>query len=91
MNEAVKLLSDLKKSSNTSFTNAPQIAMIYASMGDNDQAMHWLERAYEERFNPSILLRSGFDLSARTRALKSLYAALACPSEICVLEPLRRS
>jgi hypothetical protein len=35
--------------------------MIYASMGDNDEAMHWLERAYEERFNPSILLRSGFD------------------------------
>jgi tetratricopeptide (TPR) repeat protein len=61
MNETVKLLSDLKKSSNASFTNAPQIAMIYASMGDNDQAMHWLERAYEERFNPSILLRSGFD------------------------------
>jgi TolB-like protein/DNA-binding winged helix-turn-helix (wHTH) protein/Tfp pilus assembly protein PilF len=61
MNEALKLLSDLKKSSSASFTNAPQIAMIYASMGDNDQAMHWLERAYEERFNPSILLRSGFD------------------------------
>jgi TolB-like protein/DNA-binding winged helix-turn-helix (wHTH) protein/Flp pilus assembly protein TadD len=61
MNEAVKLLSDLKKSSNASFANAPQIAMIYASMRDNDQAMHWLERAYQERFNPSILLRSGFD------------------------------
>src|SRR5580692_5826300 len=61
MNEAVKLLSSLKKSSNTSFTNAPHISMIYASMGDNDQAMHWLEKAYEERFNPSILLRSGFD------------------------------
>ena len=61
INEAVKLLSDLKESSNAGFTNAPQIAMIYASMGDNDQAMHWLERAYEERFNPSILLRSGFD------------------------------
>jgi tetratricopeptide (TPR) repeat protein len=61
MNEALKLLNDLKKSSNPGFTNAPQIAMIYASMGDNDQAMHWLEKAYEERFNPSILLRSGFD------------------------------
>jgi TolB-like protein/DNA-binding winged helix-turn-helix (wHTH) protein/Flp pilus assembly protein TadD len=61
MNEAVKLLNDLKKSSNASFTNAPHIAMIYVSMGDNVQAMHWLERAYEERFNPSILLRSGFD------------------------------
>ena len=55
------LLSDLKKSANASFTNAPQIAMIYASMGDSDQAMYWLERAYKERFNPSVLLRSGFD------------------------------
>src|SRR5271154_5262356 len=61
MNEAEKLLSDLEKSSNASFTNAPHIAMIYASMGDHEQAMHWLERAYEERFNPSILLRAGFD------------------------------
>ena len=60
LNEAVKLLSDLEKSSNASLTNAPQIAMIYASMRDNEQAMNWLERAYEERFNPSILLRSGF-------------------------------
>ena len=59
-NEAVKLLSDLEKSSNASRTDAPQIAMIYASMRDNEQAMNWLERAYEERFNPSILLRSGF-------------------------------
>jgi tetratricopeptide (TPR) repeat protein len=59
-NEAVELLGDLEKNSNASFTNAPQIAMIYASMGDNEQAMNWLERAYEERFNPSILLRSGF-------------------------------
>src|SRR3984893_5831678 len=60
MNEAVKLLSDLEKRSTASFTDAPQIAMIYTSMGDNEQAMNWLERAYEERFNPSILLRSGF-------------------------------
>jgi TolB-like protein/DNA-binding winged helix-turn-helix (wHTH) protein/Tfp pilus assembly protein PilF len=60
-NEAVRLLSDLEKNSNASFSDAPQIAMIYASMGDNEQAMHWLKRAYEARFNPSILLRSGFD------------------------------
>jgi TolB-like protein/Tfp pilus assembly protein PilF len=60
-NEAVKLVSDLEKNSNASFTDAPQIAMIYASMGDNERAINWLDRAYEERFNPSILLRSGFD------------------------------
>jgi len=27
----------------------------------NDEAMRWLERAYEERFNQSILLRPCFD------------------------------
>jgi tetratricopeptide (TPR) repeat protein len=58
--EAVKLLSDLKKRSNPSYSSASEIAMIYASLGDTDQAMNWLERGYEERFNPGVLLRPGF-------------------------------
>ena len=79
MNEAVKLLNDLKKNSNASFTNAPHIAMIYASMGDNDQAMHWLERAYKERFNPSILLRSGFDPLRSDPRFKDLMRRIGLP------------
>jgi TolB-like protein/DNA-binding winged helix-turn-helix (wHTH) protein/Tfp pilus assembly protein PilF len=79
MNEAVKLLNDLKKRATASFTNAPQIAMIYASMGDNDQAMHWLERAYEERFNPSILLRSGFDPLRSDPRFKDLMRRIGLP------------
>jgi TolB-like protein/DNA-binding winged helix-turn-helix (wHTH) protein/tetratricopeptide (TPR) repeat protein len=59
--EAVKLLSDLKKRSNLGHSNASEIAMIYASLGDTDQAMNWLEKGYEERFNPGVLLRPGFD------------------------------
>jgi Flp pilus assembly protein TadD len=59
--EAVKLLSDLKKRSNPGYSNASEIAMIYASLGDTDQAMHWLEKGYDERFNPGVLLRPGFD------------------------------
>ena len=59
--EALKLLSDLKKRSNSGYSNASEIAMIYASLGDTDQAMNWLERGYEERFNPGVLLRPGFD------------------------------
>jgi hypothetical protein len=35
--------------------------MIYAGLGEDDQAMAWLEKAYSDRFNPSILLRPGFD------------------------------
>jgi TolB-like protein/DNA-binding winged helix-turn-helix (wHTH) protein/Flp pilus assembly protein TadD len=59
--EAVKLLDDLKKRSNPGYSNASEIAMIYASLGDTDQAMNWLEKGYEERFNPGVLLRPGFD------------------------------
>jgi TolB-like protein/DNA-binding winged helix-turn-helix (wHTH) protein/Flp pilus assembly protein TadD len=59
--EAVKLLGDLKKRSNPGYSNAAEIAMIYASLGDTDQAMNWLEKGYDERFNPGVLLRPGFD------------------------------
>jgi len=59
--EAVKLLDDLKRRSSTGYSNASEIAMIYASLGDPDQAMHWLEKGFEERFNPGVLLRPGFD------------------------------
>ena len=59
--EAVKLLGDLKKSANPGYSNASEIAVIYAALGDTDQAMNWLEKGYEERFNPGVLLRPGFD------------------------------
>jgi TolB-like protein/DNA-binding winged helix-turn-helix (wHTH) protein/Flp pilus assembly protein TadD len=59
--EAVTLLNDLKKRSNSSYSHASEIAVIYVALGDTDQAMSWLEKGYEERFNPSVLLRPGFD------------------------------
>jgi TolB-like protein/DNA-binding winged helix-turn-helix (wHTH) protein/Flp pilus assembly protein TadD len=59
--EAVKLLSDLTKRSTPDHSYASEIAVIDASLGDTDQAMHWLEKGYEERFNPGVLLRPGLD------------------------------
>ena len=59
--EAVKLLGDLKNRSNPGYSNAAEIAMIYTSLGDTDQAMNWLEKGYAERFNPGVLQRPGFD------------------------------
>ena len=57
--EAVKILDDQMNRERVS--NSAQIALIYVGLGNNDQAMTWLERAYEERFNPSILARPSFD------------------------------
>jgi TolB-like protein/DNA-binding winged helix-turn-helix (wHTH) protein/Flp pilus assembly protein TadD len=59
--EAEKILRELEKRSNPNSSFAPEIATIYAALGDQDQAMDWLEKGYEERFNPGVLLRPGFD------------------------------
>jgi len=57
-NEAVKILNDLKTRSTR---NAAEIALMYVGLGEKDQAMTWLEKAYDEHFNPSILVRPAFD------------------------------
>ena len=59
--EAVALLNDLKRRSNSSYSHASEIAVVYVALADTDRAMSWLQRGYEERFNPSVLLRPGFD------------------------------
>ncbi len=59
--EAIKLLDDLKKRSNPIYSHGSEIAVVYAALGDTDQAMNWLQKSYEERFNPGVLLRPGFD------------------------------
>jgi TolB-like protein/DNA-binding winged helix-turn-helix (wHTH) protein/Flp pilus assembly protein TadD len=60
-NEAAKLLSDLEKRSSSVYSHASEIAVIYIALGNTDQAMNWLEKSYDQRFNPSVLLRPGFD------------------------------
>ena len=59
--EALNLLNDLKKSSSPGNSHGTEIAMIYASLGDWTPSLTWLEKAYEERFNPGVLVRPGFD------------------------------
>ena len=59
-NEAEDILDDLKNRSNAAL-NAPEIALIYVGLDEKDQAIAWLQKAYTERFNPSILMRPSFD------------------------------
>jgi TolB-like protein/DNA-binding winged helix-turn-helix (wHTH) protein/Flp pilus assembly protein TadD len=77
--EAEKLLSDLKKRSSPSASLASQIAMIYASLGDTDQAMNWLEKGYDERFNPGVLLRPGFDPLRSDSRFQNLVHRIGLP------------
>lgn len=77
--EALKLLSNLKKRSNNGYSNASEIAMIYASLGDNDQAMNWLERGFDERFNPGVLLRPGWDPLRSDSRFQNLVRRIGLP------------
>jgi TolB-like protein/DNA-binding winged helix-turn-helix (wHTH) protein/Tfp pilus assembly protein PilF len=60
-NEAVKILTDLKNQAKHGFSNAPEIALVYVGLDDKDQAMVWLNKAFDERFSPWVLMRPAFD------------------------------
>src|SRR5947209_15939711 len=77
-NEAVQLLGDLKNRSRVS-SNASEIAVVYAALGDTDQAMTWLEKGYEERFNPGVLLRPGFDSLRSDPRFQDLVRRIGLP------------
>jgi len=77
--EAVKLLNDLKQSSSRNYSHASEIAVVYAALGDRDQAMNWLEKGYQERFNPGVLIRPGFDLLRSDVRFKDLLRRVGLP------------
>jgi TolB-like protein/DNA-binding winged helix-turn-helix (wHTH) protein/Flp pilus assembly protein TadD len=77
--EAEKLLSDLKKRSTSGYSHASEIAVIYASLGDTDQAMSWLEKGYDERFNPGVLIRPGFDPLRSNPRFQDLTSRVGLP------------
>jgi Flp pilus assembly protein TadD len=47
--EAVKIFRDLENRSNNGFSSASEIALVYVGLDEKDQAMTWLEKAYEPR------------------------------------------
>jgi tetratricopeptide (TPR) repeat protein len=59
--EALKMAKDMETRPDLNPSANASIALIYVGLGDLDQAMKWLDKAYDARFNPSILIRPGFD------------------------------
>jgi TolB-like protein/DNA-binding winged helix-turn-helix (wHTH) protein/Tfp pilus assembly protein PilF len=59
--EATKIVKSLEARHDQNPSADANVALIYLGLGDQDQAMNWLNKAYEAGFNPSILLRPVFD------------------------------
>ena len=62
--------------------------MIYAGLGEKDQALTWLEKAYEQLFNPSILVRPAFDPLRSDRRFQDLLCRIGLPSRTLRVEPM---
>lgn len=60
--EALKILDGLKNGFNDKPSNAAYIALVYAGLNEKDEAFAWLDKAYKQRFNPSMLVRPAFDV-----------------------------
>ena len=50
-------LQQLAEAAKERYTPALAFAVVHLGLGEHDQAMNWLEKAYEERFNRLAYLR----------------------------------
>ena len=55
--EALKILNDLQHASQQRYVSPYFIAVIYVGLGEDDRALEWLEKAYNERHPYLILLK----------------------------------
>lgn len=55
--EARKILDDLVDRSTRTYISPFDIAVIYAGLGDRDEAFAWLEKAYDERTRTMLSLK----------------------------------
>ena len=77
--EALKMLKDLEDRQSQHSSTDANIALIYVGLGDRDQAMIWLDKAYQARFNPSILLRPAFDRLRSDARFQDLLRRIGLP------------
>jgi TolB-like protein len=77
--EATKILKDLEARHDENPRAAADIALIYVGLGDRDQAMMWLNTAYEVRFKASILLHPVFDPLRSDVRFKGLLGRIGLP------------
>jgi eukaryotic-like serine/threonine-protein kinase len=54
--EAQKIIDELREESKTKYVAPYPMALIYTGLGDKDQALQWLDKAYEARASNMVFL-----------------------------------
>ena len=55
--EALKILGELKELSKHKYVTSYGVALVYAGLGENDQAFAWLNKGYAERTHWLVWLK----------------------------------
>jgi serine/threonine-protein kinase len=55
--EALKVLNQLKETSKQRYVPAYGIAVVYAGLGEKDEAFRWLEKSYQDHANDLVILK----------------------------------
>jgi hypothetical protein len=77
--EALKIAKDLEDRQTQHSSTDASIALAYLGLGDKNQAMTWLNKAYQARFNPSILARPAFDSLRSDTRFQDLLRRIGLP------------
>ena len=83
--EAIKIVKNLESRQSQDSSTDASIALIYVGLGDNDRVMIWLNKAYQARFNPSILMRPVFDPLRSDPRFQNLLHRIGLPSRDAVI------
>ncbi|MGH7486118.1 MAG: tetratricopeptide repeat protein, partial [bacterium] len=78
--EAMRIVKELEGRRSQQPPTDANIALIYAGLADKAQAMFWLNKAYEARFNPSILMRPAFDPLRSDARFQDLLRRIGLPN-----------
>jgi tetratricopeptide (TPR) repeat protein len=79
-NEALAIAASMRARNDQNPTALANLALIYVGLGEHDEAMIWLNRAYAARFNPSILIRPGFDALRSDARFQDLMQRIGLPN-----------
>jgi TolB-like protein/DNA-binding winged helix-turn-helix (wHTH) protein/Tfp pilus assembly protein PilF len=77
--DAIKIVKDLERRHDQNPSIDADIALIYVGLGDQDQAISWLNKGYEAHFKASILLRPAFDPLRSDARFKELLRRVGLP------------
>jgi TolB-like protein/DNA-binding winged helix-turn-helix (wHTH) protein/Tfp pilus assembly protein PilF len=79
--EATAIARDLQARSQLNPAADANVALIYVGLGDGEQAMLWLNKAYDARFYPTILLRPTFDALRSNAQFQDLRRRMGLPQQ----------